>query len=90
MPEVFNFYDSSDVLDIQAAADDREVTKMLYSRRDAAFALSISIRSLDYIIAAKQLKFRKIGKKILIPAGELTRYARADHSCLTQHPHGPA
>jgi hypothetical protein len=86
MPEVFSFYDSSAVLDIQAAADDREVTKMLYSRRDAAFALSISIRSLDYLISNKKLSTRKLGKKIMIPQGELSRFARADHSALTQHP----
>jgi hypothetical protein len=74
------------LIDLQAAADDREVQKLLYSRRDAAFALSISIRSLDYLIANKELKFRKLGKKVLIPAGSLTQYARADHTCLTQHP----
>ncbi len=75
------------LFDISAAAstDNREVSKLLYSRKDAAFALSISIRSLDYIIAAKELKFRKIGKKILVPAAELARYARMDHANLTQH-----
>jgi excisionase family DNA binding protein len=83
MLELFNF---SAPVSIMAAADDREISKLLYSRKDAAFALSISIRSLDYLVAAKQLKFRKVGRKILIPASELSRYARADHSCLTQHP----
>jgi hypothetical protein len=83
MPEVSLF--SEVLFDLSASADTTPIPKLLYSRKDAAFALSISIRSLDYIIAARQLKFRKDGKKILIPAGELSRYARADHAALTQH-----
>jgi hypothetical protein len=87
MPEVFNFSAS---VDIMAAADDREVPKLLYSRKDGAFALSISVRSLDYLIANKQLNTRKLGKKIMIPYGELSRFARADHTALTQHPNETA
>lgn len=56
-----------------------EVKKLLYSRKDAAFALSISTRSLDYLIERGELLTRRLGKKILIPAGELSRFARADH-----------
>jgi hypothetical protein len=41
--------------------------------------LSVSIRSLDYLIANKQLATRRIGKKVLVPHGELARYARGDH-----------
>lgn len=41
--------------------------------------LSISVRSLDYLVANKQLGTRRLGKKILIPHGELVRFARADH-----------
>jgi hypothetical protein len=85
MPELFNF---SAVVDIDAAADNREVTKLLYSRRDAAFALSISVRSLDYLIGNKKLSTRKLGKKIMIPHGELVKFARADHSELTKNPDG--
>ena len=85
MPEVSLFSeDSSAVFDIMAAADNREVPKLLYSRKDAAFALSISIRSLDYLVAAKQLPFRKVGKKILIPHASLVKFSRADHATLSQ------
>ena len=82
MPELSSF--SEVLFSLSASADNSAVPKILYSRRDAAFALSISVRSLDYIIAAKELKFRKIGKKVLIPASELSRYARADHAALTK------
>jgi excisionase family DNA binding protein len=56
-----------------------EVPKILYSRKEAAFALGVSVRSLDYLIATRELPTRRIGSKVLIPAGELRRYANADH-----------
>jgi hypothetical protein len=54
--------------------------RILYDRKGAARTLSISVRSLDYLIAGKQLNTRRIGKKVLIPHGELIRFARADHT----------
>jgi hypothetical protein len=65
--------------------DHSGVPKLLYSREDAAFALSLSIRSLDYLIAAEELRVRRVGKRVLIPANEVMRFAQADHACLTQH-----
>lgn len=53
--------------------------RLLYDRKNAALQLSISVRSLDYLIARGELKYRKMGKKILIPRAELVRYARGDH-----------
>ncbi len=53
--------------------------RLLYDRKEAARQLSISIRSLDYLIANKELNTRRIGKKVLIPHGELVRYANANH-----------
>lgn len=54
-------------------------TPLLYDRKRAARALSISIRALDYLIARKQLATRRIGKKVMIPHAELVRFARGDH-----------
>jgi len=58
-------------------------TKLLYDRRSAAFALSISIRSLDYLIARKHLNATRLGKKIMLGHGELARFSRANHIYLT-------
>lgn len=55
------------------------VEKLLYSRREAAEALSLSIRSVDYLITTGRLPSRRIGSKILIPAGAIRRFAREDH-----------
>jgi hypothetical protein len=53
--------------------------RLLYDRKEGARQLSISVRSLDYLIAAKKLNTRRIGKKVLIPHGELVRFASANH-----------
>ena len=58
---------------------DRPVEKLLYSRHDAAEALSLSIRSIDYLITTGRLPTRRIGGKILIPANAVRRFAREDH-----------
>lgn len=54
-------------------------SRLLYDRKEAARQLSVSVRSLDYLIAGKQLATRRLGKKVMIPHGELVRFARADH-----------
>jgi hypothetical protein len=53
--------------------------RLLYDRKSAAKQLSISIRSLDYFLAAGRFKTRRIGRKVLIPHGELLRFAASDH-----------
>jgi hypothetical protein len=51
----------------------------LYDRKEAARQLSISMRSLDYLIARKQLDTRRIGKKVLVTHASLVRYSSANH-----------
>ena len=60
------------------------VEKLLYSRRDTADALSLSIRSVDYLITAGRLATRRVGGKILIPASAVRRFAREDRPDLVR------
>ena len=53
--------------------------KLLVGREEAAEMLSISWRSLDYLLAQKRLTFRRIGSRVLIPVSDLKRFSRADH-----------
>jgi len=53
--------------------------KLLVGREEAAVRLSLSVRSVDYLLADRQLKFRRIGGRVLIPVAELERFARTDH-----------
>ncbi len=57
----------------------RSSGRLLFSRTHAAELLSISPRAIDYLIANKKLSFRKVGTRVLIPAGELKRFAGSDH-----------
>jgi hypothetical protein len=61
---------------------DHKVEKLLYSKQDAAEALSLSVRSIDYLITTQRLPVRRVGGRILIPAGAVRRFAREDHPQL--------
>jgi hypothetical protein len=58
--------------------------KLLYDRRSAAYTLSISVRSLDYLIANKRLNTLKMGSKVMIGHGELVKFSRQHHPSLTE------
>ena len=55
------------------------IEKFLFSREEAAFALGLSIRSIDYLVADRRLDHRKNSGRILIPRESLRRYAAAHH-----------
>lgn len=57
----------------------QELEKLLYDRKSAAFALSVSPRTIDYGLAAGAFDTRRIGRKVLITAASLKRYAAANH-----------
>jgi hypothetical protein len=59
--------------------ENQQIPILLYSRKSAAFALSISIRKLDYDLAAGAFETRRNGRKVLITASSLKRYAAANH-----------
>jgi excisionase family DNA binding protein len=53
--------------------------KILYSRKETSAILSISLRTLDGLIATKELPARRIGKRTLISADALKAFSRRDH-----------
>jgi excisionase family DNA binding protein len=60
-------------------------TKLLFSKREAAQRLSISIRTLENLLATKELEARRIGRRVLIPATVLESFAnRARQSQKTK------
>jgi len=54
-------------------------SRLLVSRKAAAVIVSLSLRKIDGLLASKQLPFRKIGTRTLIPLAALQRFARMDH-----------
>jgi hypothetical protein len=49
------------------------------SRKVAAEMLSISVRGVDYLIAARRLSPRRIANRVLLPVEEIRKFARSDH-----------
>lgn len=55
-----------------------EKQRLLYDKRTAAALLSISIRSLEYMIAKSEIKVRRLGSRVLVPRIEVEKLARRD------------
>lgn len=56
-----------------------DAARLLYDRKAAARQLSISVRSLDYLIVQGKVNIRRIGSRVLIQHEELVRLASRDH-----------
>jgi|NGEPerStandDraft_6_1074524.scaffolds.fasta_scaffold56629_2 excisionase family DNA binding protein len=54
--------------------------KLMYRKSEAAEMLSVSVRTLENLIAGKQLIVRRVGKRVLIPYQSLVQFCRGDHS----------
>ena len=57
--------------------------KILLSRTEAAAYLGISLRTLDSLLAARELASRRIGRRRLIERRVLEQFARRDHDIST-------
>jgi excisionase family DNA binding protein len=53
--------------------------RILYSRKQAAEELSLSVSSIDQLIRGNVIAFRRQGRRVLIPRTEIDRFARSDH-----------
>jgi excisionase family DNA binding protein len=53
--------------------------KVLYTKRETAQLLSISLRSVDYLIFSQELPVRRIGRRVLVHRDAIERFARRDH-----------
>jgi excisionase family DNA binding protein len=49
--------------------------RLLYSRKDAAVLLSVSLRTLDSLIASGALPCKRLGDRVLIPQSSLSSFA---------------
>jgi excisionase family DNA binding protein len=56
--------------------------KVLYTKREAAQLLSISLRSIDYLIFSQQLPARRIGRRVLIHRDSIEQFARRDYTSI--------
>ena len=59
---------------------------LLVSKRDAAAMLSLCVRTIDNLIASKELPARRCGKRVLIPFSALQQFAKRDHVTTAAEP----
>jgi excisionase family DNA binding protein len=52
--------------------------RILYSRKEAAAQLSISLDSLQMLIVRGEIAVRRMGSRVLVPRTELERLAKRD------------
>ena len=53
--------------------------KLMYGKAQAAEMLSLSVRTLDYLIANKKLLVKRVGKRVLISYQTLVQFSKQDH-----------
>lgn len=54
------------------------VTPLLHTKVEAAAMLNISVRTIDNMIAMKELPVRRIRRRVLIPRTVLLNFAKPD------------
>jgi excisionase family DNA binding protein len=59
--------------------DERTLPDLVYSRPETAVCLGISLRSVDRMIATKQIAVRRFGRRVLITADALAHCVKHDH-----------
>jgi excisionase family DNA binding protein len=57
----------------------RVTEAMALSKSEAAQMLGVSLRTVDRLIALKQLPVRRLGRRVLIPRSVLQNLLRRDH-----------
>jgi hypothetical protein len=60
-------------------ASEIAIEKFLFTRKETAFSLGISVRTVDYRISQKLLDTRREGAKRLVTRESIRRYAARDH-----------
>jgi excisionase family DNA binding protein len=57
----------------------KEITKLLYSKKEIAQMLNVSLRTIDNLVAYKELLVRRIGRRVLIPKAAISNFLATDH-----------
>ena len=58
---------------------DLATQKILISKRDCANALSLSLRTIENLIARRKLTIRRVGSRTLILVSSMEAFAQHDH-----------
>jgi excisionase family DNA binding protein len=53
--------------------------KLLINRKEAAARLSVSLRTLDTLVATRLLPVKRVGRRVLIHINDLEKFATRSH-----------
>lgn len=70
-------------METDTAVKERNTGTIALSKQEAAQMLGISLRTIDLLIALKELPVRRLGRRVLIPRGSLESFFRNDHPTQT-------
>jgi excisionase family DNA binding protein len=54
--------------------------KLAYNKEEAGEMISVSVRTVDYLIASGELSAKRIGKRVVITHQALVQFLRRDHT----------
>ena len=63
----------------ETSVTERALEALAMSKVEAARMLGVSLRTVDRLIALKQLPVRRLGRRVLIPRNGLHTLLRTDH-----------
>jgi excisionase family DNA binding protein len=66
--------------------DANPLDRLLYGKEEAAALLSLSLRSLNYAIAAGLIRIIRKGRRVLIHRSEITRFSCLNHPYRLRSP----
>jgi excisionase family DNA binding protein len=64
---------------IEPAVLNQRLESVAVSKVEAAQMLGVSVRTVDRLIALKELPVRRLGRRVLIPRNGLHNLLRSDH-----------
>lgn len=70
-------------METQTPLNEPNTLKVTLSKPEAARMLGISLRTIDRLIALKELPVRRFGRRVLIPRASLESFLRSDHPTQT-------
>jgi len=67
----------------QSAVLEHTSEPIALSKQEAAQMLGVSLRTVDRLIALKELQVRRLGRRVLVPRASLVNLIRGDHPTQT-------
>ena len=61
--------------------------RLLLDKREAAWVIGVSPRTIDALIANRELSVRRIGRRVLVHRDTLEDFARQNHSTRARRTH---